>query len=183
MMTNHQHIQMLVDRIDGERTSGIGGGRQDVRFSTYFDDVRSVPPSRPFRMKGMDGPAFERTHRILHEPGLVQGIGMNRDLGVHFVGDSKTNVNRSRSRAPILASFNPMAPPEPVRANASGFEEFPLPRNPRFIGNSSAACNIFPIFHAPGVQVVAFVPVAGRYRLPSSWSLHSREPPQSAGDR
>ena len=43
----------------------------------------------------------------------------------------------------------------------SGNEEFPLPIKPKFSGNCSAASYIRRMFHAPGVHVVAFVPVAG----------------------
>ena len=40
-------------------------------------------------------------------------------------------------------------------------EQFPLARNPRFIGYSSAALSIMPMFQAPGVEVTALVPSAG----------------------
>ncbi len=40
-------------------------------------------------------------------------------------------------------------------------EAFPLPEKPRFIGKASDASIIFEMCHSPGVQVVAFVPVAG----------------------
>ena len=37
----------------------------------------------------------------------------------------------------------------------------PLPEKPKFIGKRSAACSMRAMFHGPGVQVVALVPVAG----------------------
>ena len=36
-----------------------------------------------------------------------------------------------------------------------------MPRRPKLSGRFSTACNILAMFQAPGVQVVAFVPVAG----------------------
>jgi hypothetical protein len=54
-----------------------------------------------------------------------------------------------------------MAPARICSRNGSGLEAFPLPRKPRFIGYSSAASSIRCKFQGPGVQVVAFVPVAG----------------------
>ena len=43
----------------------------------------------------------------------------------------------------------------------------PLPKKPKFIGKASAACNMRSMFHGPGVQVVAKVPVAGPVPPPS----------------
>ena len=37
----------------------------------------------------------------------------------------------------------------------------PLPRKPKLTGHASAACSMRARFQAPGVQVVALVPVAG----------------------
>ena len=54
-----------------------------------------------------------------------------------------------------------MAPAFTCSISGASSEQFPFPRNPRFIGYSSAAFSIIRRFHGPGVQVVAFVPSAG----------------------
>ncbi len=61
-----------------------------------------------------------------------------------------------------------MAPAAICSRNGSGAEALPLPRKPRLIGNASAASSIRWMFHAPGVHVVAFVPVAGPVPPPTS---------------
>ena len=58
-------------------------------------------------------------------------------------------------------SFKPQAPAQNLFRQRSRVAAFPLPRNPKFIGHASAARNIRSRFQAPGVQVVALVPVAG----------------------
>ena len=54
-----------------------------------------------------------------------------------------------------------MAPALICSSSESGKLALPLPRKPKFMGKLSAACNILPRCQAPGVQVVALVPVAG----------------------
>ena len=55
-------------------------------------------------------------------------------------------------------SFKAHAPAFTCSIKASGFEEFPLPANAKFIEKESAACIILPICQGPGVHVVANVP-------------------------
>ena len=57
--------------------------------------------------------------------------------------------------------FNPIAPAFICSSSGLSSEQLPFPKNPRFIGYSSAAFNIIARFQGPGVQVVAFVPSAG----------------------
>ena len=64
-------------------------------------------------------------------------------------------------------NFNPQAPALICSANGSAVAAFPLPRKPKFIGQASAACSMRARFQAPGVQVVAEVPVAGPVPPPS----------------
>ena len=58
-------------------------------------------------------------------------------------------------------NLRPIAPASTCSRKASGRLALPLPKKPRFTGSESAASNIRAIFHGPGVQVVALVPVAG----------------------
>ena len=58
-------------------------------------------------------------------------------------------------------NLRPIAPALICSCRASGKDALPLPKKPRFIGKASAACSMRSKFQAPGVQVVAKVPVAG----------------------
>jgi hypothetical protein len=76
-------------------------------------------------------------------------------------------------------SLSPIAPASICSASGAGRLALPLPRKPKFIANPSAACSIRSMFQGPGVQVVAFVPVAGPVPPPiivvmpecSAWSI------------
>ncbi len=65
-------------------------------------------------------------------------------------------------------SLRPIAPARICSRSGSGVDALPLPRNPKFIGNACTASYIRRRFHAPGVQVVALVPVAGPVPPPIS---------------
>ena len=58
-------------------------------------------------------------------------------------------------------SFRPIAPAAICSSRPSGSELLPLPVKPKLSGSVSVACSIRSMFQAPGVQVVALVPVAG----------------------
>ena len=58
-------------------------------------------------------------------------------------------------------SFRPQAPAATCSSSGSGRLPLPLPRKPRLTGSPSAAWSMRSMFHGPGVQVVALVPVAG----------------------
>ncbi len=64
-------------------------------------------------------------------------------------------------------SLRAQAPAQICSISASGCDALPLPAKPKFIGQASAACNMRPMCQAPGVQVVALVPVAGPVPPPS----------------
>ena len=64
-------------------------------------------------------------------------------------------------------SFRAQAPARTISSSAAGFEAFPFPEMPMFIGTPSTACSIRPMCHGPGVQVVASVPCAGPVPPPS----------------
>ena len=84
----------------------------------------------------------ERPQSVLDEPRFVQRVGMNSDLDVEFVGDGETCVDSGGSRSPVLVKFQTDRPARTCSRNGSGVEQLPLPRNPRFIGYSSAASSM-----------------------------------------
>ena len=58
-------------------------------------------------------------------------------------------------------SLRPMAPASICSSSGSGRLALPLPSNPKLMGSSSSAWYMRPMYHGPGVQVVALVPAAG----------------------
>ena len=72
MVAHHQHVEMLVDGVAGERPRRVGGGRQHVLQAGDLDDIRRVAAAGAFGVEGVDGAALEGLHGILDEAGLVR---------------------------------------------------------------------------------------------------------------
>src|SRR3546814_2117989 len=105
MMADHQHVEMFVDRVDRERTGGVGRRGDDVGEARQLDDVRRMPAARAFGVEGVDGAALEGGDSILDEAALVQRVGMDHHLDVHPVGDRQAAVDRSEEHTSELQSL------------------------------------------------------------------------------
>src|SRR5688500_10569775 len=101
-MTDHEHVEMLIDRVDCEGSRRIGGGGKYVCFPADFDDVRRVSTARTFRVVGVNGAPFERSDCVLHEAAFIQSVRMDRDLDVEFIRHSKTTIDGGGRRSPIF---------------------------------------------------------------------------------
>ena len=143
---------------------------QDVRKRRDPDDVRRVAAARALGVVGVDRPAGDRLERRLEEAGLVERVGVDRDLHAGLVGDAQAGVDRRRRRAPVLVQLEPAgAGRAPARSSASAETVLPLPSSSTLTGQlvdraraSAASAS------APGVTVVAFVPSAGPVPPPMS---------------
>src|SRR5258706_5514484 len=101
-MTNHKHVEVLIQCVHRVGPGRISRGGQNIWLSTYFDDVRSVPATGPFGMISVDRAIFKCCDGIFDETGFVQGIGMERDLGVRFFGHGERTIDRGRRSPPVL---------------------------------------------------------------------------------
>ena len=95
MMADHQHVEMLVERVDGVGPRGIGGTGQHVRLAADADDVRRMAAAGAFGVIGVNRAAFERRDRRLDEARFVERVGVDRHLHVVLLGDA-SGSNRSR---------------------------------------------------------------------------------------
>ena len=105
MMAHHQHVEMLVDGVAGERPRRIGRGRQHVLQAGDLDDVRRVAAAGALGVEGVDGAALERRDGVLDEAEFVERVGMDHHLDVVIVGDRQAAVDRRRRRAPVLVQL------------------------------------------------------------------------------
>ena len=86
-----------------------------------LDDVRRVPTAGTLGVEGVDGAAADRRQRRLEVAGLVEAVGVQRDLEPELVRGPQRSVDRGRRGAPVLVHLvrrrrRPApAPPGPPR--------------------------------------------------------------------
>ncbi len=87
MVTDHQHVQMLVDGIYRIRTRGFVDEGSTFGSPQAPDDVRTCRcAARRFGVIGVDRAALEGREGVLDEARFVQRIRMDRDLHVQALG-------------------------------------------------------------------------------------------------
>ncbi len=104
-MADHHHVEVLVERVHGERVRRVGRGRQAVRLAGDSDDVRRVAAAGALRVVGVDRAAADRRHRVLVEAGLVERVGVDLHLHVELVAGAQRGVDHRRHRAPVLVDL------------------------------------------------------------------------------
>ena len=102
VMADHQHVEMLVDGVDGVRPRRVRRGGQHVVGAARFDDVRRVAAAGAFRVIRVDRAAAERRERRLDEARLVQRVGVDRDLHVVALRDVEARRRSPPASCPSL---------------------------------------------------------------------------------
>ena len=110
VMAHHQHVEVLVQRVDREGPRRVRRARQHVRLAADLDDVRRVSTARPFGVIRVNRPPLERRDRVVHVAGLVQRVGVDRDLHVEPLRLGQAAVDRRRRRAPVFVQLQPDRP-------------------------------------------------------------------------
>ncbi|MNT10970.1 hypothetical protein D3C72_1458260 [compost metagenome] len=105
VVADHEHVHMLIQRIDRIGARGVGGTGQHIRLAHHLEDVGRMATARALGVESVDGTALEGCHRIFHEAAFVEGIGMNGDLRVGVFGHSEAVVDSSWCAAPILVQL------------------------------------------------------------------------------
>ena len=65
-------------------------------------DIRCMTASAPFDVKGVDRSAADDSDGVGHRKGLVQAIGVERDLNIGFIRHAKGGVDGSLGRSGVL---------------------------------------------------------------------------------
>ena len=105
VVADHEHVEVLVERVDRERARRVGRAREDVRLAADADDVGRVAAARALGVVGVDRAALERGDRVVDVARLVERVGVDRDLDVLVLGDVEAAVDRGRRRAPVLVQL------------------------------------------------------------------------------
>ena len=151
VMAHHRHVEVFVERVDGvrdwsdwSRTAG-----SCISPATRMMSGR-VAAAGALGVIHVDGAAADRVQRILDETGLRSAYRCGSGPG-----SRARRRPAGRCRSPPASSPNPRGssgPCTPVSicsTSGGGLCELPRPRKPKFIGQASAACSIFPVLKGP----------------------------------
>ena len=64
VVTDHQHVHVLVERVDGVGHGRVGGRGQEVGFAHHAQDVRRMTAARAFGVKGAQAAALGGLYRV-----------------------------------------------------------------------------------------------------------------------
>ncbi len=93
VVTDHQHIEMLVNRVDRVGPRWIRRRWQHMGFATGTDNIRRVATTGALGVIGMNGSPLKCREGIFDKTGLIKRIGMNRYLDVVTLRDTQTIIN------------------------------------------------------------------------------------------
>ena len=105
VVADHQHVEVLLDRVDRVGPGRVGRRWQDVIEGGDPDDVRRVASPGALGVVGVDRPPGDRRQGVLQEAGLVDRVGVERDLDIQLVGHPQGGVDRGRGRSPVLVQL------------------------------------------------------------------------------
>ena len=107
MMTNHQHIQMLIYGIYSERHGGIRRRRQYILAARCTNNIRCMPTACTLGMECMYGTATDGIQCIFHAACLIQCICMDSNLDIIFISHIQAMIDCCRSGAKVFMDFHP----------------------------------------------------------------------------
>mmetsp|Transcript_27539 Transcript_27539/g.88408 ORF Transcript_27539/g.88408 Transcript_27539/m.88408 type:complete len:610 (+) Transcript_27539:297-2126(+) len=105
VVADHEHVEVLVDRVDGEGAGRVGGGREDVRLGADLDDVGRVAAARALGVVGVDRPSLDGGERVVDEPRLVERVCVDGRLHVVLVAKGEAGVDCGGGGAPVLVQL------------------------------------------------------------------------------
>jgi hypothetical protein len=102
VVADHQHVQVLVQRVDRVRARRVSGTGQDIGFAANANDIRSMAAAGAFGMVSVNRAAFNRGDSCFEKTRFVERIGVNGHLHILFVGDAQAAINRCRGCSPVF---------------------------------------------------------------------------------
>ena len=105
VMADHQHVKVLVERVDGVGASGVGRRGQHIRLAHHLDDVGCMAATGTLGVIRVDHPAFHGGDRCFDEARLIERVGMDGDLHVVLIGHRQRVIDGRWRRAPVFVQF------------------------------------------------------------------------------
>ncbi|CFR37432.1 Uncharacterised protein [Mycobacterium tuberculosis] len=105
VVAHHQHVEMLVKGVHRMRAGRIGRAGQYIRLRRDGNDVRCVPAAGALGVVGVNRTSGDRADGVLDESGLIESVGVQRNLHPGHVGDRQAGVDGRRGRSPVFVEF------------------------------------------------------------------------------
>lgn len=121
----------------------------------------ACPPCGALGVVRVDGAPGDGGEGVADEARLVQGVGVDGELGPGLLADGQAGVDDGGGRAPVLVDLEPERAAAELGVHGLLDIVLPLPSRPMLTGKVSSASNILAVCQGPGVTVVALVPSAG----------------------
>ncbi|GAA3033723.1 hypothetical protein GCM10020000_08730 [Streptomyces olivoverticillatus] len=123
--------------------------------------------ARTLGVVGVDRASGDGGEGVGDEARLVEGVGVDGELGAALLADGEAGVDRRGGGPQSSWILKPTAPARSWARMESYEVVLPLPSRPMLRGYTSIASNIRARCQEPGVMVVALLPSAGPVPPPS----------------
>ena len=105
VVADHQHVHMLVQRVDGVGHGRVGGTGQEVGLPHDLQNVRCVAATGAFGMEGAESSAFRCGNGVFHKAGFVQRVGVDGNLHIGFIRHVQAVADGSGRGAPVFVQL------------------------------------------------------------------------------
>ena len=87
MVADHQHVHMLIERVDGVGHGWVGRARQKVGLADHPQNIRRMSAACALGVKGAQRTAFGSCNCVFNKSRFIQGVGVNGNLRVGCIGN------------------------------------------------------------------------------------------------
>ena len=127
MMTYHEHVHVLGQRVHCVGPGGIGGRGQHIKLAGDADNIRRMAAPGSFGMVGVNRAPIDGGNSVLKEACLVEGVGVNRHRHIVGVGHPQAAIDGRWSSAPVLMQLQAAGPGRNLFLQRSGLAGVSLP--------------------------------------------------------
>jgi len=105
VVADHEHVEVLGDRVHRVRQGGVGGTGKNVRVARDREDVRGVTTAGALCVERVDRAALDRGDGGLEVAGLVEAVRVQGHLQAPAIRGGERGVDRGGRGAPVLVDL------------------------------------------------------------------------------
>ena len=134
-MADHQHVEMLLERVHGVGPRRVGRGRDDVRQARDLDDVGRVAAAGALGVEGVDGAPGDGARWCPRRSRNSFSVSVWIITCTSIASATRRQQSIAAGVVPQSScSFSAQAPARTISSSAAGREALPLPEMPMLIG-------------------------------------------------